>query len=103
MPAKRAASKSAEPSIGRFAIFVPDRARSANKVVTPATKTAHHMATRQAFFASSTLLTSGQNQDELFMETLLPVKMANESEGGHRTPGQVRAGTSLGRLEAAIF
>src|SRR2546423_5509905 len=79
--AKRAASKSAEASIGRLAIFVPARARSEKRVVTLATKIAHHMATRQAFFASSTLLTSGQNQDELFMEDTPSVQNGKRERG----------------------
>ena len=82
---------------------MPARARSEKRVVTPATKMAHHMATRQAFLASSTLLTSGQNQDELFMEDSFRTKVAKARRGDHRTRGQVSASTQLDDSKRRYF
>src|SRR5215813_1139580 len=97
MPPNRAASRRAEPSTGMLFILVPAMARSEKSVVTPATKMAHHMATLQAFLASSGLLTSGQNQFELFMGTPYPRKLTSASVGGYRTGGQVFRRTYPGR------
>jgi hypothetical protein len=62
-----AASIRADPSTGRGMPLKPESAMRATTVVKQATTMAHHIAVRQAAFAPSGVLMSGEYQEVLFM------------------------------------